>query len=185
MRNLRGRDQEKVGKRKEELWGRRSTASSFVIALWPLTPGEGPMSTDVGDWMTSVKGFFISDYVCNKIWGGGDSDPPLGTCFFADLLTGRKYSDFSGFLFSSSSSSVFLPKHCDCVCEGYTLYWIYATQSPAHPAGVCLALELVSHYGQGWRRWWTHGGEGRGSNLLWFCLKHHHRMDFFFFFIFF
>lgn len=38
MRNLRGRDQEKVGKKKEELWG-RPPAASFVIALWPLTPG--------------------------------------------------------------------------------------------------------------------------------------------------
>lgn len=42
MRTLRGRDQEKVIRKKEELWGRpcregeRGTAH-FVIALWPLT----------------------------------------------------------------------------------------------------------------------------------------------------
>lgn len=54
MRTLRGRDQEKVIRKKEELWGRpcregeRGTAH-FVIALWPLTfplphphPQQGP-----------------------------------------------------------------------------------------------------------------------------------------------
>ena len=64
MRSLRGRDQEKVGKKKEELWGWLGWGEP-VVALWPQAQ-RGPISTDVGDLKTSAKGYFwyCADHVC-------------------------------------------------------------------------------------------------------------------------
>lgn len=39
------------------------------------------------------------------------SDRPLETSFFMDILMGRKYTN------KKTSSFFFLPKHCDCICE--------------------------------------------------------------------
>lgn len=65
MRSVRGRDQEKVGRKKEELWGRRCSAW-FVIALWPLTPRRGPCERWRGRLNSlSERLLYMSDYVCN------------------------------------------------------------------------------------------------------------------------
>lgn len=70
------------------------------------------MSTDVGDSMTSVKGFFyISDFVCNNTTE--DLQSPTTRDLFSWIYRQAEAAVIS----SSSSSTPPPPKHCDCVCE--------------------------------------------------------------------
>lgn len=130
MRNLRGRDQEKVGKRKEELWGRPCT-TSFVIALWPLTPGKGPLRTDVGDWLTSVKVLFT--WVLLFVMTQDDRRWSTTRLVFSRIYWGAETTVISFSFFSFFFS--FCPNTVTAYVEGYTLYCIYAMWSPAQPAG--------------------------------------------------
>lgn len=74
MRSLRGRDQEKVGKRKEELWGRHAgrgggrCTAQFVIALWPLTLARALSALMWETWWPQRKAIFLhhGDHVCNN-----------------------------------------------------------------------------------------------------------------------
>lgn len=122
MRTLRGRDQEKVIRKKEELWvrpcreGERGTAH-FVIALWPLTPPPSPQQGPYEHWRGRLDDlnerlFFYSRVITfvKTPTEYLESDRPLNPLvffggfvfnsfvFFMDFLTGRtdtdKYGDF-------------------------------------------------------------------------------------------
>ena len=87
MRSLRGRDQ--VVKKKEELWGGVLSEGALHCTVCHCTgtfdPGEGPILTDVGDLMTSAKGYF---------WYQQSTFSQTNHfLFFMDILMGRKYTD--------------------------------------------------------------------------------------------
>lgn len=149
MRGVRGRDQEKVGRKKEELWGRRCSAW-FVIALWPLTPRRGPCERWRGRLNSlSERLLYMSDYVCN------------------DTTEDRQWSTTQDLFFHRWAEnpvisllfflSFFLPKHCDCICERLhpILYLCNATGggstgvSPSSPIRPALILLETSTF-----TWW-------------------------------
>ena len=137
MRSLRGRDQEKVGKRKEELWGRHAGRGGGGGALHSLSlhcdpwPWQGPFQhwggrlDDLSErlfFYTMVITFVImptenlhslTDHLRRLFHGCSDGQKNKKVffvcCFFLLLL-------FSFFM-NSFFLSFTLPKHCDCICE--------------------------------------------------------------------
>lgn len=147
MRSVRGRDQEKVGRRKEELWEQRCT-TWFVIALWPLTPRRGPFERWHGRlW---VKGFYTSVIMFVSTQQRTDSDRPLKTSFFTD---GQK---IQWFLFSFFLFLFFCPNTVTAYVKGYTLYCIYAMQRVVDPRRCLCPVP---------------------SNPLWFCWRRQYSPD--------
>lgn len=162
MRTLRGRDQEKVIRKKEELWGRpcregeRGTAH-FVIALWPLTPpspttttpSKGPMSTDMEDSMTSTKGYFFIPGLSRLLRHQQSTYSPTDHStlfvfnsfffFFHGFPDGQNWHRqirwFPPFFFVF----FFLPRHCDCISEKLhpILYLCNTTPAQLPQGGRC------------------------------------------------
>lgn len=169
MRSLRGRDQEKVVKKKEELWGRRA-GRRVGVALhslslhcdpWPPTRALSALTWET--WWPRWKVIFLycGDHVCNNT--NRESDRPLETFSFFFFLFYFGY--FDGYFWQAGNTPtyffpLFLPKHCDCVCESYTLYCIYAILTPSCAVvGGCDWLTPRVEAGDG-----GDGGEGsRGS----------------------
>lgn len=153
MRSLRGRDQEKVGKRKEELWGRHAgrgggrCTAQFVIALWPLTLARALSALMWETWWPQRKAIFLhhGDHVCNNANREPTQlDRPLETSFswmFWWAEKTKKWFCFVGFFFIIIFLWILFfflflcPNTVTAYVRSYTLYCIYAILTPAYPCG--------------------------------------------------
>lgn len=129
MRNLRGRDQEKVVKRKEELWGGRTgrgrCTAQFVIALWPLTLPRALSALTWETWWPQWKAIFLyhGNHVCNNANRVPTVRPTTLDFFFHGYTDGQ----------NTVTPLFFGPNTVTAYDKSYTLYRIYAILTPAEP----------------------------------------------------
>lgn len=138
MRSLRGRDQEKVVRKKEELWGQHAwrgwCTAQFVMHCdpWPLA-GVLSALTWGKTWQPQWKDIFLycGDLVCNNTTEYLQLDPTHETCCLMDVLMGGHTQITKWFFF-------FFPKHCDCIYEKlHPILYLCNTEPCLALWGVC------------------------------------------------